>query len=263
MSRRQRSGEAEESVSLQRSPTQAETLDVIIAGLDDLDAGQLPLQWRNHLGATAPAHLPRWLLLRVLAYRLQAAVLGDLDKATVRSIRVSRGDAIDFGRSPFTKRKPRTQDGIGLNPGALLVREWEGKLVRVMVLDTGFAWNGRSFGSLSQVAKAITGTSWNGHRFFGLRSVNGHDRKGQVGHLGGNEDRAGRVARSVDLDHTETDGYGRKRAKGIGRGETELVVSNANSYGAHVTGRRANNPEAKPAVSVAAEPRRDRAEICP
>jgi hypothetical protein len=40
-----------------------------------------------------------------------------------------------------------------------------------MVLDKGFAWNGRTFGSLSQVAKAITGTSWNGHRFFGLRST--------------------------------------------------------------------------------------------
>jgi hypothetical protein len=39
-----------------------------------------------------------------------------------------------------------------------------------MVLDKGFAWNGRSYGSLSQVAKAMTGTSWNGHRFFGLRT---------------------------------------------------------------------------------------------
>jgi hypothetical protein len=39
----------------------------------------------------------------------------------------------------------------------LLVREWKGKLERVMVLDKGFAWNGRTFGSLSQVAKAVTG----------------------------------------------------------------------------------------------------------
>jgi hypothetical protein len=38
-----------------------------------------------------------------------------------------------------------------------------------MVLEKGFAWNGKSYASLSQVAKAITGTSWNGHRFFGLR----------------------------------------------------------------------------------------------
>jgi Protein of unknown function (DUF2924) len=36
-----------------------------------------------------------------------------------------------------------------------------------MILDQGVAWNGETYGSLSQVAKAMTGTSWNGHRFFG------------------------------------------------------------------------------------------------
>ena len=38
-----------------------------------------------------------------------------------------------------------------------------------MVLEDGFAWNGQTWTSLSQVAKAMTGTHWNGHRFFGLQ----------------------------------------------------------------------------------------------
>ena len=38
-----------------------------------------------------------------------------------------------------------------------------------MILEGGFAWDGQTFGSLSQIAKAMTGTNWNGHRFFGLR----------------------------------------------------------------------------------------------
>ena len=38
-----------------------------------------------------------------------------------------------------------------------------------MILEEGFAWNGQTFSSLSQIAKAMTGTNWNGHRFFGLR----------------------------------------------------------------------------------------------
>ena len=42
-----------------------------------------------------------------------------------------------------------------------------------MILDQGFAWNGTTYSSLSQVAKAITGVSWNGHRFFGLRNATG------------------------------------------------------------------------------------------
>jgi hypothetical protein len=45
-----------------------------------------------------------------------------------------------------------------------LVREWKGKLERVTVLEKGFAWNGKSYSSLSQIAKAMTGTAWNGHR---------------------------------------------------------------------------------------------------
>jgi len=51
----------------------------------------------------------------------------------------------------------------------MLVREWNGTPHRVMVVADGFAWENRTFDSLSQVAFAITGTRWNGPRFFGLR----------------------------------------------------------------------------------------------
>ena len=49
------------------------------------------------------------------------------------------------------------------------MREWGGVPQRVMALEEGFVWNGTTFKSLSQVARAITGTRWNGPRFFGLR----------------------------------------------------------------------------------------------
>lgn len=58
--------------------------------------------------------------------------------------------------------------------GTLLVREHEGVLHRVMVLDEGFSWNGSVYASLSKIARAITGTSWNGPRFLGC------DRKSAV-----------------------------------------------------------------------------------
>jgi Protein of unknown function (DUF2924) len=79
------------------------------------------------------------------------------------------GGEADAMASPFVPRSPATRAGVELRPGALLAREWRGKLERVTALEQGFAWNGKTYGSLSQVAKAITGTSWNGHRFFGLR----------------------------------------------------------------------------------------------
>jgi hypothetical protein len=51
----------------------------------------------------------------------------------------------------------------------MLTREWSGRMHRVAVLAEGFAWNRKTYPSLSKIAHAITGTRWNGPRFFGLR----------------------------------------------------------------------------------------------
>jgi Protein of unknown function (DUF2924) len=167
------------------SPALCET----ISGLIDLDADGLCLQWRNRMGGSPPAHLPRWLLLRILAYRIQAAALGSLDKETLRVIRQPKGEKLESSDArPFETRIPTTREGANLRAGALLAREWNGKLERVMVLEKGFAWNGQTYVSLSQIAKAMTGTSWNGHRFFGLRTAKSNQsampgRRGGVCHI--------------------------------------------------------------------------------
>ena len=62
-----------------------------------------------------------------------------------------------------------------------------------MVLDEGFAWNGKTYGSLSQIAKAMTGTSWNGHRFFGLRQGPAKGQKPARQKQSGNRQAAVRV----------------------------------------------------------------------
>ena len=153
-------------------PAERGPLEELVTALVDLDVNGLRLQWRNHLGGTVPAHLPRWLFWRVLAYRLQAAALGGLDKETLCVVRQPKGQTLDSPVSrPFEARIPATREGATLGAGSLLTREWNGKLERVMVLEKGFAWNGKSYGSLSQIAKAMTGTSWNGHRFFDLRAA--------------------------------------------------------------------------------------------
>jgi hypothetical protein len=155
------------------------SLSAILAGLEGLEVEGLRRQWRNHLGGEAPAHLPRWLLLRVLGHRLQVATFGDLDKSVRRLLR-EEADGEGGHTAPFDRRAAQTRDGIDLKPGALLVREWRGQLERVMVLEQGFVWNGENFGSLSQIAKAMTGTNWNGHRFFGLRQTKGSQAGAKV-----------------------------------------------------------------------------------
>jgi hypothetical protein len=171
MAKRQRArGAGEATVSPAPLSSERERLEAAVASLSGLNADQLRLQWRNHLGGFAPAHLPGWLLARVLAYRIQAAAFGDLDRAILRRLRKMKGEVLGQAR-PFATRGPATREGVGLSSGTLLVREWNGRIERVMVLDEGYAWNGGVYRSLSQAAKAITGTNWNGHRFFGLKGV--------------------------------------------------------------------------------------------
>jgi Protein of unknown function (DUF2924) len=137
-----------------------------IARLRDLDLPGLRARWRTMFRRTAPDHLPRRLLFRVLAYRFQTERFGDLDKDTQRFLeRVASGAQADGEIKPMDRHPSRN----GLQPGTILNREWNGALQRVMVLDQGFAWNGVTYRSLTEVAFAITGTRWSGPRFFGLR----------------------------------------------------------------------------------------------
>ena len=148
--------------------SQTAAVESEIAHLRGLDLPGLRARWRSLTGRAAPAHVPKALLLRVFAYRVQAAALGDLDKATTRLLDRIAGEAA--AGKPVEVPVP---DRVGLRPGTVLVREWEGTSHRVMVMAEGFAWNGATYASLSQVARAITGTRWNGPRFFGLRDQKG------------------------------------------------------------------------------------------
>ena len=136
-----------------------------IAHLRDLDLSGLRARWRSVFRRKAPDHLPRHLLYRMIAYRLQAERLGDLDRDTQRFL-----DRVAAGTRNGDELPAKGEHRHGLQPGTVLVREWDGKSQRVMALDQGFAWNGTTYRSLTEVALAMTGTRWSGPRFFGIRT---------------------------------------------------------------------------------------------
>jgi len=143
-----------------------ESLENEIARLRGLDIGDLRARWHMTFRRPAPPHLPRHLLFRVLAYRLQADRLGDLDPDCRRLLeRIGAGSTETIERLVAARHRSRT----AVRPGTLLTREWNGHLQQVRVLADGFSWNGKIYPSLSKVACAITGSRWNGPRFFGLR----------------------------------------------------------------------------------------------
>jgi hypothetical protein len=149
-----------------RAPTKTSIEDEI-AHLRGLDLKGLRARWRSVLQRPAPDHLPRHLLFAIIAYRIQADRFGDLDHETRQLL--DRTGAKESGAAMSARLVSFDQKRTELTPGTVLVREWDRQSQRVMVMANGFAWNGRTYDSLSKVAFAITGTSWNGPRFFGLR----------------------------------------------------------------------------------------------
>jgi hypothetical protein len=145
-------------------PPDRETLDAEIARLRDLGITELRRRWQTVFGRQAPHHLPRHLLFRILAYRLQSEQLGDLDADTVRLL--DRSGSPERVGQQAVKGDPSHREVI---PGTVLGREWNGQMHRVTVMGDGFAWNGKIYPSLSKVAFTITGTRWNGPKFFGMR----------------------------------------------------------------------------------------------
>ena len=117
-------------------------------------------QWARRWRDPTPPIQSADVLRRLLAWKIQAEIYGDLDPETLECLRRAR-DAVSDGRSPVELRH-------ALRAGAILVREWRGVAHRVLVLDSGFEHYGKRYGSLSEVARAISGTRWSGPRFFGL-----------------------------------------------------------------------------------------------
>jgi hypothetical protein len=130
-------------------------VDEAVARLAALSAAELKAEWRKLVGAPVPRIGPGLMRL-ALAWELQSRAYGGLSREVRHRLAQEAGG------------KTRTQ---APSPGMRLVREWQGKVHVVTVgEDRVIHWDGRSWNSLSEVARAITGTRWSGPAFFGLKS---------------------------------------------------------------------------------------------
>ena len=145
------------------SQSAAARLEDQIASLGDLSRQELAERWQVHFKMQPPKGIRRPLMVRTLAYRLQAKRWGGLRPHLAQQLRkLATGAAFD--------EVVHSEKSVSnLKPGTRLYREWNGKTHVVEVADKGVLWNGQRYRSLSAVARAITGARWSGPRFFGLK----------------------------------------------------------------------------------------------
>jgi hypothetical protein len=148
-------------VLVARTRADNEALAAELAALAGLTAADLRAEWRRLYRAHPPKKLSRDLLELGVAWKLQERVLGGLSSVTKRQL-------AELARTMETKLDLAKARRVSLKPGARLLRAWGGETQEVVVVEDGFLWRGKTWGSLSVIAREMTGTRWSGPRFFGL-----------------------------------------------------------------------------------------------
>lgn len=154
-----------------KSGAQSKVDPAVEAELDRLSTlaiAQLRARYRELFRTEPPKAFGPDLLRRSIAHRVQEKAYGGLPTATRRLLD-------QLVKSVAAKPNGRLELPRRIKPGSELVRTWNRKTYRVVVLQTGFGYDGNTFDTLSEIATKITGTRWNGPRFFGLRASRSED----------------------------------------------------------------------------------------
>lgn len=127
----------------------------------------------------------RQYLIRKVAWRIQANAMGGLSERAKKRAAELANDADVRVMVPKTVLGPNEGPGHTVratvrdgerrdprlpSPGTAIIRQYKGRLIRVLVLEDGegFGWDGERYRTLTAVAKKVTGGHINGFRFFRL-----------------------------------------------------------------------------------------------
>ncbi len=123
----------------------------VLDALQAADRDALVERWQAAFKCEPPARTNTGLMRRVLAWQVQCEASGFKPPAAS-----SKGAA-------------SSRQAIILRPGMRLLREWRDATHEVRVMAQGFEYNGKTYASLSRIARTITGTPWSGPAFFGVK----------------------------------------------------------------------------------------------
>jgi hypothetical protein len=142
-------------------PTRQQAVDQLLEQLPTMERKELLKLWRDLFDRVPSPALRRETLIPILAYRIQEKAFGGLKESTVHKLRELADETILGETSVQKSLRPKI--------GTRYVREHAGKLHEVTVLEAAYEYEGATYRSLSEIARAITGTKWSGPAFFGLK----------------------------------------------------------------------------------------------
>jgi Protein of unknown function (DUF2924) len=151
-------------------PLAGAVIETELMALAGMSVSELRKAWIEHLGTEPPRVRSQHVLRSMLAWQIQARMFGGLDTPTERKL-----DEIAAMLERDGTYEPRLRRDLSL--GVIVTREWKGEVHKVTVIAGGFAYAGKQYRSLSEIARAITGTRWSGPRFFGLEQKQGRKHK--------------------------------------------------------------------------------------
>jgi Protein of unknown function (DUF2924) len=126
-------------------------LEALLNQLSRARIKELRERWRSTFRAEPPPAFGPDLLRRSIAHRLQEQRYGGLSTSVQRQLN-------QLIKTLAKKRSGHIELPKRVKSGSVLVRLWKGKSYRVMVLDDGFAFDGRVYDSLSEsVSLPFTG----------------------------------------------------------------------------------------------------------
>lgn len=138
-------------------------IEARLARLGTMDRAELTEAWIECYGNPPPPKTSQKLMIKAIAYRWQEEAFGDLSVAARRALhKIACGGASSSARALATVKS--------IKPGTRFVRDYHGRHIEVTASADGrFMWEGKSYPSLSAIARKVTNTRRNGPAFFGLR----------------------------------------------------------------------------------------------
>ena len=150
-----------------------------IAELRDKTVSQLVQRYEQVFEEECRSRNKQYLIRRI-AWRLQANDEGGLSRAALKKAEELAVDA----DTRVTAPRKNSADGVKLvlpepdsfvdwdprlpPPGNIVERQYKGNMIRVIVLQEGFEYEGRRYKSLTAIAKELSGSHCNGFLFFRL-----------------------------------------------------------------------------------------------